>query len=114
MGTPTQSPDLMRIKFGYNLIVTALIVVVVLFAGLVALYLFRGTADTNIVTAFTSATTVIGTLVGAFFGYQQGAAGKEKAEERAENAQKEARALYQVTSPEVIDKAKQLYPDVFK
>lgn len=38
-------------------------------------------------------TSVLGTLVGAFFGVQVGSAGREKAEQRAGEAEKKASAL---------------------
>jgi uncharacterized membrane protein YebE (DUF533 family) len=68
----------------------------------------------NLTTAFTGVTGVIGTLVAAFFGYQQGSAGKEKAEEQANQAQREVSALKEVTTPDIVERARSLYPDLFR
>jgi hypothetical protein len=111
---PSDSTELTRMTLGYNLINRACITIVILFGGLVLLYLIKGTADTSLVTAFSSVITVVGTLVGAFFGYQQGASGKEAAEERASKAEHEVRALVAAAPQDVIQHAQQLYPDLFK
>ena len=59
-------------------------------------------------------TSLIGTLVGAFFGLQIGAAGKEDAENRAEKAQQKLVAYSQMSDPEVAAKARQIDPDLWK
>ena len=72
---------------------------------------YKAADITSIVGLFTS---VLGTLVGAFFGLQIGAAGKEKAEQRADEAQKKVNALQGAATPDVLEKASELYPNLFK
>ena len=90
----------------FGLTLAAALVVALLFAGLKT-----ATDITAVVGLFTS---VLGTLVGAFFGLQIGSADKAKAEERADNAQKKADALGAAADEETIKKARTLYPDLFK
>jgi uncharacterized membrane protein len=103
--------EILRINNAFYLAViglslAALIVVVLLFAG------FKESKDiTSIVGLFTS---VLGTLVGAFFGLQIGSAGKEKAEERADKAQQKATALGAAADPDTIERAKKNYPNLFE
>ncbi len=59
-------------------------------------------------------TTTLGTLVGAFFGLQIGSSGKEEAEQRADSAQKKADALNAAADTDTINKARKLYPNLFK
>jgi len=59
-------------------------------------------------------TSVLGTLVGAFFGVQIGAAGKAKADERADSAQKKFNALAAAADDNTIKRAKDLYKDMFQ
>jgi len=88
-----------------GLSLAALLVVVLLSFGI-----NKASDITSVVGLFTS---VLGTLVGAFFGLQIGAAGKEKAEQRADEAQKKANALQGAATPDVLKKASELYPKLF-
>ena len=56
-------------------------------------------------------TSLIGTIVGAFFGLQIGASGRQAAERRAEQAEKKVEALSAVTDTDAYAKARSLYPD---
>lgn len=85
-------------------------------AAIVAVTLFFGGMDeasdlTSVVGLFTS---VLGTLVGAFFGLQIGSAGKEEAEERANEAQKQVNALASAADKNTLKTARELYPNLFK
>ncbi len=89
-----------------GLALAALLVGALLWAG------WKTAADvTSVVGLFTS---ILGTLVGLFFGLQVGSADKAKAEDRAERAQKKADVLQAVADTPTIDRAKALYPDLFK
>ncbi len=89
-----------------GLSLAAMLVIVLIFAG------WKSSSDiTAVVGLFTS---VLGTLVGAFFGMQIGSADKAKAEERADNAQKKVDALHAAADEKTIEKAKHLYPNLFK
>ncbi len=84
-------------------------------ASLVVALLIAGCCDANDITSIVGLfTSVLGTLVGAFFGLQVGSAGKDKAEERADNAQKKADVLGAYSQPETIKLAMEKYPDLFK
>ena len=90
----------------FGLLLAAALVVVLLVAG------WKTASDiTGVVGLFTS---ILGTLVGAFFGLQIGSAGKAKADERADNAQKKADALQSAADEPTIRRAKELYPELFK
>lgn len=84
-------------------------------ASLVVALLIAGCCDANDITSIVGLfTSVLGTLVGAFFGLQVGSAGKDKAEERADNAQKKADVLGAYSQPETIKLAMEKYPNLFK
>jgi hypothetical protein len=90
----------------FGLSLAALLVVILILAG------GRSASDiTSIVGLFTS---VLGTIVGAFFGLQIGSSGKAKAEERADTAQKKADALQSAADEDTIKRAQQFYPQLFK
>jgi ABC-type transport system involved in cytochrome bd biosynthesis fused ATPase/permease subunit len=92
----------------FGLLLAASLVVVLLFSGSGQ----RSASDiTAIVGLFTS---VLGTLIGAFFGLQIGAADKAKAEQRADSVQKKVDALQSAANPDTIKKAQSLYPNLFK
>jgi hypothetical protein len=89
-----------------GLSIAALILFALLIAGL------KTAADiTSVVGLFT---TILGTLVGAFFGLQIGSSGREQADTRADSAQKKVNALQSAADEGMINKAKKLYPDLFK
>lgn len=90
----------------YGLGLAALLVVILALKG------WEKASDiTAVVGLFTS---VLGTLVGTFFGVQIGSADKAKAEERASNSEKRAEALSAAATPGVIEEAEKYYPKLFK
>lgn len=113
--TQNGQTEILRINRAFQLSVFGLL----LAAALVFFLLDRPATDiTSIVGLFT---TVLGTLVGTFFGVQAGSANKEKAEERADAAQKRADAaqkkvdaLHAASDEETIIRAVNYYPDLFK
>ena len=80
--------DQMRTYLGFSVIVIALVIVVIVFLASVG----KLTASTDVATAIGSVTTVIGTLVGFFFGNSAGSAGKEQAQTARDNAEKKLRS----------------------
>ena len=68
--------DQTRTLLGFLVIIAALLMVVIVFGTAVS----KLTASADVTTAVGSVTTVIGTLVGFFFGNSAGSAGKEKAD----------------------------------
>lgn len=109
-GTKNGEVEKLRIRLAFWLSVIGLTLAALLVVVLLRSELKTATDITSVVGLFTS---VLGTLVGAFFGLQIGAAGKEKAEQRAEEAQKKAGALQEAATPEVLEKARSLYPNLF-
>ena len=89
-----------RAKYGFYLVVIGLVVILVVFVVAVWKY---GAAN-DVVTVVGSVTGVIGTIVGAFFGLQAGAAGKEKAEAARKDAEEKALKLASALQPEVAAK----------
>lgn len=116
--TQTPGMDKLRMTLGFWLSMGGLAVAALLVVFLV-LNKWTDAADiTSVVGLFTS---VLGTLVGAFFGLQIGAQGKEKAEEKVEKAEQKVekerqkvQALQTVASRELILEARQLNPQAFQ
>lgn len=103
--------EIFRIRKAFWLAIIGLLLAAVLVVVLLAFGIKTSTDIVAIVGLFTS---VLGTLVGAFFGLQVGSAGKEKAEERADKAEQKSSALLGAASPEIVTKAKDLFPEAFK
>ena len=72
---PSLSPDLTRVKYGALLIVAAFLFL----GGVFGVAVSRFTAASDVTAVVGSVTTVVGTIVGAFFGVQAGSSGKEAA-----------------------------------
>jgi len=104
------SLERLRIKKAFWLAILGLALAAILVIVLVAAGWKTSSDIVAIVGLFTS---VLGTLVGAFFGVQVGAADKARANERADNVQKKASALAAAADANTIEKAKKLYPDLF-
>ena len=99
------STEQLRIRKGFWLSVIGL----VLAASLVVLLLLFGwKTASDIVAVVGLFTSVLGTLVGAFFGLQIGASDKAKAEERADSAEKNLKSLLGAASSETLATAKDL------
>jgi|WetSurSiteA1Bulk_404760.scaffolds.fasta_scaffold41063_2 hypothetical protein len=100
----------LRINRAFQLSLTGILLAVGLIVFLVCKN-WGGAADiTAVVGLFTS---VLGTLVGAFFGLQIGSEGRANAEARADKAQKEVEALKSVGGEPMIERARKFYPDLF-
>jgi hypothetical protein len=82
-------------------------------ALVIALLIAGWQASEDIVAVVGLFTSVLGTLVGAFFGLQIGSAGKAQAEERADDAQKRAETLAAAADEPTIKRAKALYSTLF-
>jgi len=80
---PTEDP---KAKYGFWIVIAGLGSVIVLYIGTIITFAILSTADTlanNVVAAMGAITGVIGSLVGAYFGVQVGAAGKETSDAAA-------------------------------
>lgn len=81
---PTEDP---KTKYGFWIVIAGLGSVVILYIGTIITFAILTTPDTlanNVVAAMGAITGVIGSLVGAYFGLQAGAAGKEASDAKAE------------------------------
>ncbi len=109
--TQDREVEKLRINKAFYLAVIGLSLSAALVVVLLAAGWKTASEITGVVGLFTS---ILGTLVGAFFGLQIGSADKAKVEERADNAQKKADALQAAADEPTIRKAKELYPELFK
>lgn len=84
-------------------------------AVLAGVLFFGGMSDASDITSVVGLfTSVLGTLVGAFFGLQIGSAGREDAEDRANEAEKKVNALASAADKNTLKAARELYPNLFK
>ena len=90
--TPTtmvEEIDRLRLRYGFWIIITGFALV----AFITIVSIFRWAEVTSVA-------TVVGTVVGAFFGVQVGAVGKERAEASRERSEELARAALSMLPPE--------------
>jgi uncharacterized membrane protein len=80
----------------------------------IVLLLFGIKASNDIVAIVGLFTSVLGTLVGAFFGLQIGSAGKENAEARANQSEQKTASLLGASDENIIKKAQVLFPEAWK
>jgi uncharacterized protein YacL len=113
--------ETVRMRYGLWVVVIGLLIVL----AVVGLALLKFSTANDITAVVGSVTSVIGTIVGAFFGIHVGAAGKDKAEDRANKAEDKAskaanKALQLATElagtmpPEDYKSLQASRPDLFK
>jgi hypothetical protein len=98
--TPTgtaEEIDRLRLRYGFWIIVTGFALV----AFITIVSTFRWVEVTNVATVVGAVSSLVGTVVGAFFGVQVGAVGKERAEVSRERSEEMARAALSMLPPEV-------------
>jgi hypothetical protein len=93
------SADLARIRYGVWLIGAAFLLLGVVFGIGVS----KITVGADMVAALGSVTTVVGTIIGTFFGVQIGSHGKEAAEAGRTQAEKAARTALSKLDPSAAD-----------
>jgi len=101
---PAPNADLVRIKYGAWLIAAAFLLLGVVFG--LAIWQFSAAADVTAVVG--SVTTVVGTIIGAFFGVQIGSAGKEAAETGRAHAERAARLALGKLEPQAAEDVVQM------
>lgn len=102
--------EILRISRAFWLAVTGLLLAACL---VIVLLIFGIKTSSDIVAIVGLFTSVLGTLVGAFFGLQIGSAGKEKAEERADKAEQTTKAVMSQATPDQIKNAMNMFPEAF-
>jgi hypothetical protein len=95
-GGSTPSADVLRLKFGALIIMSAFALLGVVFA--VAIAHFSTAADVTAVIG--SVATVVGTIIGAYFGVQVGSHGKEAATAARDAAEKTTKAALAKLPPQ--------------
>jgi len=105
------SVEKLRINAAFRLSIGGLGLAAVLVIVLVAV---GWSVSSDIVAVVGLFTSILGALVGTFFGVQIGAGDKARAEERADNAQKKIDALTAAADSQTLEKAKGLYQSLFQ
>ncbi len=109
--TEPQAVDGLRIERAFQLAAFGL----GLIAALVVFLSWRGWGSASDVISLAGLfTSVLGTLVGAFFGLQIVAASKQQAEERADTAQRKVEVLQAAADQDTIHRAYQIHPGLFR
>jgi NADPH-dependent curcumin reductase CurA len=104
-------PDVLRLWFVFWLVMVSIVAVFAAFA--VGLHELKKPPDGNTVIALVSAvTTAVGTLVGFVAGQKLGAAGKERADNRADAVQERLDAVVE-TNGDVLREAAGRHPNLF-
>jgi hypothetical protein len=87
--------DRMRLKYGFWIIMTGFDLV----AFITLVSIFAWSAVTSVATVVGAASSLVGTVVGAFFGVQFGSAGKERAEAARDRSQEIAEVALSMLPP---------------
>ena len=106
---PPSKADELRVRYGRDVVIAGFLFLAIIF-GIVV---FRWSTAQDVSIVLAAMTGTVGTIVGAFFGLNVGAAGKEKAEEgrskaedKKDDAQKLATAFAARLDPSVAEEAR--------
>jgi len=100
-----------RIRKAFWLAIIGLVIAALLVLMLLA---YGFTESKDIVAIVGLFTSVLGTLVGAFFGLQIGSAGKEASDQRANKAEQKSNALLSAANIDLIKNAKEINREAFE
>jgi hypothetical protein len=91
--------DRLRLRYGFWIIITgfALVFLITLIST------FRWVEVTSVATVVGAVASLVGTVVGAFFGVQVGAVGKERAEAERERSEQGIKAALSMLPPEAAE-----------
>jgi hypothetical protein len=103
--------EMLRINKAFWLAIVGLTIAALL---VLVLLLFDFKESNDIVAIVGLFTSVLGTLVGAFFGLQIGAAGKEQTEQRATKAEQKSEAIMSASDVNVVKIAREKFPKAFE
>ena len=93
---PPEEIDRLRLKYGFRIIITGFALV----AFITVVSIFRWAEVTSMATVVGAVSSLVGTVVGAFFGVQVGAVGKERAEAARERSEEAVKAALSMLPPE--------------
>jgi hypothetical protein len=102
--------EMFRISKAFWLAIFGLFIAAVLVLVLLAFGFKEANDIVAIVGLFTS---VLGTLVGAFFGLQIGSAGKEQSDQRANKAELKSEAITSAADSNIVRLARDKFPEAF-
>jgi len=88
--------DRLRLRYGFWIIITGFVLVFLI--TLIAT--FRWSEVTSVATVVGAVASLVGIVVGAFFGVQVGAVGKERAEAERERSEQGIKAALSMLPPE--------------
>src|SRR5262245_9325584 len=99
----TPQPDILRIRYGFWIVVIGFVVVMMTLILAVELGGWHDVKD--VTTVLSPVAGIVGSLAGAFFGVHVGAQGKERAENERQTAQKQLLNLAAAVQPEIAKRA---------
>jgi membrane protein DedA with SNARE-associated domain len=102
--------DVVRLWLAFALVVIGIIAVLIAFV--VGVTSLDDTNQKTVVALVSAVATAVGTLVGFVAGHKLGSAGKEKAEQRADDVQQRLDAVIH-THGDVLQAAAKTHPDLF-
>jgi hypothetical protein len=91
--------DRLRLRYGFWIIITGFALVFLI----TIISTFRWVEVTSVATVVGAVASLVGTVVGAFFGVQVGAVGKERAEAERERSEQGIKAALSMLPPEAAE-----------
>jgi hypothetical protein len=91
--------DRLRLRYGFWIIITGFVLVFLI----TLISMFRWDEVTSVATVVGAVASLVGTVVGAFFGVQVGAVGKEKAEAERSRSEEGIKAALSMLPPEAAE-----------
>jgi hypothetical protein len=99
-GLVSDQLDQMRLRYGFWIIIIGFGLV----AFITVVSIFAWSEVTNVATVVGAVSSLVGTVVGAFFGVQVGSVGREKAEAARDRSQEVTEAALSMLPPESADR----------
>ena len=98
-GATSEDIDRLRLRYGFWIIITgfALVFLITLIST------FRWVEVTSVATVVGAVASLVGTVVGAFFGVQVGAVGKERADAARERSEQRIKTALSMLPPEAAE-----------
>jgi hypothetical protein len=97
--TTSEEVDRLRLRYGFWIIITGFTLVFLI----TIISSFRWAEVTSVATVVGAVASLVGTVVGAFFGVQVGAVGKERADAARERSEEGIKAALSMLPPEAAE-----------